>query len=680
MTRAKKHRLVFIIAIWIFAFISGTAGTVAAAETEESYGDFTYTTDREGFITITGYHGDGGTVVIPSVMEGGTVTTIGENVFYDCVNLKKISIPESVINIGRGAFEGCSELTDITIPDGIVEIEDYVFADCSKLSSIAIPGGVTSIGQGAFWGCVQLTSVTLPESVTDIGDAAFVECTLLNTVYIPENTTNIGTYAFAVDEDAWYSHNPANKRLTIYGILASTAQTYADKSGISFTAIETYPHIHTCSKDWMIEKEATCTEDGLKNRKCLTCNESVKSQKIPAVGHTFTGWEVKTGPTCTEAGEKSHICTVCGLMKTEIIDALGHSYTAQTVKATCAAQGYTLYTCSVCMDSYKDRYTSENECLVCGGDGYTSKKKCSKCSGGYTTVRIPSDCSRCSGKGTIITTTTEIVTCALCQGTGVTYSSTLHTYVTCIGGCNGTGLYPYTQKTETECTSCKGSGKIHTSVQVKCSVCNGTTYIFNDCSYCNGTGRTAPGHRYGSWAVAEAASCTEDGSRTRVCSDCGDTQTAVIAKTGHSYATTRIDDGTIVEKCSVCGSIKSISAGVGTDSPNSSPADKTENNVKGKSVLSKTTISAIKNNAGKKLTVRWKKVKGAKGYEVYRAISKNGKYRKVKTITRGSKLSFTDKKLSRGKTYFYKIRAYRIVNDKKVYGEYSTVKHRKVKK
>ena len=73
------------------------------------------------------------------------------------------------------------------------------------------------------------------------------------------------------------------------------------------------------------------------------------------------------------------------------------------------------------------------------------------------------------------------------------------------------------------------------------------------------------------------------------------------------------------------------------------------------------------------------KVSGVSGYEVYRAASKNGKYKKVTTVTKASKVTYTNKNLKTGKKYYYKIRTYKTVNGKKVYGEYSAVKSVKVK-
>ena len=71
------------------------------------------------------------------------------------------------------------------------------------------------------------------------------------------------------------------------------------------------------------------------------------------------------------------------------------------------------------------------------------------------------------------------------------------------------------------------------------------------------------------------------------------------------------------------------------------------------------------------IKVSWSKVSGASGYEVYRAKSKSGTYSKIKTITSGSTVSYTNKSLTAGKKYYYKVRAYRTVNGKKVYGSFS---------
>ena len=82
---------------------------------------------------------------------------------------------------------------------------------------------------------------------------------------------------------------------------------------------------------------------------------------------------------------------------------------------------------------------------------------------------------------------------------------------------------------------------------------------------------------------------------------------------------------------------------------------------------------------GTSVTVKWSKVSGASGYAVHRATSQNGKYTRVGTIKKGSTVSYTDSRLKSKKNYYYKVRAYRTVNGKNVYGSYSAVKKVKTK-
>ncbi|WP_343339120.1 immunoglobulin-like domain-containing protein [Terrisporobacter petrolearius] len=87
------------------------------------------------------------------------------------------------------------------------------------------------------------------------------------------------------------------------------------------------------------------------------------------------------------------------------------------------------------------------------------------------------------------------------------------------------------------------------------------------------------------------------------------------------------------------------------------------------------TPSVTLSKGSKKATVKWKKISGASGYEIYRSNSKSGTYSKVKSISRGSTTSYTNSGLTSKKVYYYKIRAYRTVNGKKVYSSYSSIKY-----
>lgn len=78
-------------------------------------------------------------------------------------------------------------------------------------------------------------------------------------------------------------------------------------------------------------------------------------------------------------------------------------------------------------------------------------------------------------------------------------------------------------------------------------------------------------------------------------------------------------------------------------------------------------VSSVK-TSGYKLS--WKKASGAKGYEVYRYNTKTKKYVRIASVT---STSYTEKKLSSGKTYKYKIRAWQTSKSGKKYGKYSRV-------
>ena len=141
-----------------------------------------------------------GVVTIPaSVTYSGTtysVTSIGEDAFYNCSGLTSVTIPNSVTSIGNSAFYYCSGLTSVTIPNSVTSIGYFAFGRCTGLTSVTIPNSVTSIGNRAFDGCSGLTSVTIGNGVTSIGSGAFWGCSGLTSVTIGNGVTSIGSEAF----------------------------------------------------------------------------------------------------------------------------------------------------------------------------------------------------------------------------------------------------------------------------------------------------------------------------------------------------------------------------------------------------------------------------------------------------------------------------------------------------
>ena len=99
--------------------------------------------------------------------------------------------------------------------------------------------------------------------------------------------------------------------------------------------------------------------------------------------------------------------------------------------------------------------------------------------------------------------------------------------------------------------------------------------------------------------------------------------------------------------------------------------------ISGKKTLSKVILRVPKNKKGRKLVVRWNAVKDAKGYQLQYALNK--KFKKKKSI-QTKKTKYTIKKLKKKKTYYIRVRAYKMNGKKKVYGKWSTVKKVKIKK
>lgn len=80
---------------------------------------------------------------------------------------------------------------------------------------------------------------------------------------------------------------------------------------------------------------------------------------------------------------------------------------------------------------------------------------------------------------------------------------------------------------------------------------------------------------------------------------------------------------------------------------------------------------SMKNN---KAYLKWSKAENADGYVVYRRIGKTGKYKKIKTINSGNILKYTNSKLTYGKKYCYKVKAFYVTPEgKKLYTNWSNV-------
>lgn len=100
-------------------------------------------------------------------------------------------------------------------------------------------------------------------------------------------------------------------------------------------------------------KAPTCTEIGWNAYEaCSRCNYTTTYQELPALNHDLEQHDAKA-PTCTEKGWNAYeTCSRCDHTTYAELPALNHDYQAVTVEPTCETDGYTVFTCSRCKDSY----------------------------------------------------------------------------------------------------------------------------------------------------------------------------------------------------------------------------------------------------------------------------------------------------------------------------------------
>ncbi|MDO4403820.1 MAG: leucine-rich repeat domain-containing protein, partial [Atopobiaceae bacterium] len=186
---------------------------VAPGELELEWAD-----NGDGTCTVTGCRGGfPARLVIPSTINGLTVTAIGDSAFEDAGWLESVELPATVRSLGQSAFRGCSALVSVSLPAGLETVASHAFRDCAALESVELPEGVAWLDRtdaqswssddvervGDRWlscrclfcGCKSLRSVRVPASLVHVGGSMFSGCSSLASLGLPEGIASIGGYA-----------------------------------------------------------------------------------------------------------------------------------------------------------------------------------------------------------------------------------------------------------------------------------------------------------------------------------------------------------------------------------------------------------------------------------------------------------------------------------------------------
>ncbi|MBQ8267646.1 MAG: leucine-rich repeat protein, partial [Clostridia bacterium] len=271
--------------------------------------------------TITGYLGEKNQITIPTIIGDYKVVGIGTRAFSGSSALTSVTIPDTITTIGNNAFYGCSGLTSVVIPDSVTYLGANVFYNCTGLTSVKLPKRLDEIRSYLFCGCSSLKSVTIPASVTSIAFSAFANCTNLASVNIPNGTTSIANRAFLKCTGLTNVHycGTADEWANI---------TVGSENTYLTNAVAYNKHDYEC----IIDKSATCFEDGYTTYECTVCGDVLTENYVEA-GHSYES--VVTAPTSTAQGYTTHTCSVCGdSFVNSYVDATGTVNGVQNMQIT----------------------------------------------------------------------------------------------------------------------------------------------------------------------------------------------------------------------------------------------------------------------------------------------------------------------------------------------------------
>ena len=591
---------------------------------------------------------------------------ITANTFYNCKKLTTINFPSTLTTIGDSAFSGCESLPEAILPSGVEKIETNAFKNCKAMKKAVVPDTVSSIGSSAFYGCEALADITLgsklkkiesqtfygctvlpsivlPYNVTTIGDSAFVNCTKLTQITVPRNTTSIASNAFSYP-----------KKMTMYGPSDCYAETYASGKGIKYVTQDI--HATSVSLD-ITEKTAEHYDDFQLTATIAPLNftDAVvwtsSNEEVAAVSDT--GYvEICGVGTAVITVTAGNVKAVCKITVPQLIDWIefdedeielkaGETYQLKPYispsDATNKKLKYTSSDTKVAEVSASGLVTarSEGEAKIraAATDGSDEYAVC------YVTV---------TGKAKVTGITLDRTSAEVKRGEKLTLNVTVspsyasnkkvvwksaNTKIATVDA-NGSVTAKAPGRTKITVTSSENS-----SYQASCTVTvpYKITYKLNK----GKNNASNPSTYYGKKVTLKNPS-----------------------RKGYAFAGW-YTDAKFKKK------ITSISSSAKSDYILYAKWTKVK--------VAKASLTSAKNSKSKQILLKYKKVSGAKGYEI--SYSTDKKFKKAVTKKNTAKTSYTISKLKKGKTYYVRIRAYKIDSTgKKVYGKYSSVKKVKISK
>ena len=206
----KKRLLIFVLLL-----CSCLLFALGATACEKPTEGLLYEVSADGtYAQVTAYEGTSKKIVIADTYNGLPVKSIKQELFRGNEEITSVVIPDSVTEIGRFAFFNCGNLKKVSLGAGVASVGEYAFVRCKNLKG-TVYGNAKYLGNGknpyrlllsavnterssykvhkktkiimenAFAECSKMTSFTIPDSVAVIGRGALNACSSLEELTIP---------------------------------------------------------------------------------------------------------------------------------------------------------------------------------------------------------------------------------------------------------------------------------------------------------------------------------------------------------------------------------------------------------------------------------------------------------------------------------------------------------------
>jgi len=269
-----------------------------------------------------------------------SITSVGAGAFTSCKNMKSVRfMPSSEpAEIGDNVFSQCWSLMSVTLPQGTTRISNGMFLSCTSLPTLYIPKSVTEIGEGAFDSCRFLTTIYFGGSETEWESllTPYIRPTfqgkqiICNAAFddpfadLPDDPGD----GFGKPDDSPVEPTPIDPTPVDPTPVDPTPvdptpvdptpvdPTPVDPTPVDPTPVEPAAHEHSWSVDWT-------SNESFHWHLCQAadCPTTDDSQKNGYGEHSYGDWIIDVEATASQEGSKHRECTVCQYRETASIPA-----------------------------------------------------------------------------------------------------------------------------------------------------------------------------------------------------------------------------------------------------------------------------------------------------------------------------------------------------------------------